>query len=341
VKLSIIILCWNDLKVIPECLKSIFDETSAIDFEVIVSDNGSTDGSVEFIRERFPKVRIIENRANLGFAKGNNVGIRAALGEYVLILNPDTIIRDRALERLVAFADAHPEAGGFGCRVLNPDGSFQNPARPIPTVQGYLLGALCARWLGRISPRFYSDLYPGWEGRTEREIGFQSGCCVMFRADLLKGLGGFDEQFFYHFEESDLCLRVWKSGCSILFYPGAEITHLGGQSVGRFPIRFALETYRSGYRFFYKHGGRNGVRQIRWVYLLRLYVRLIGYSVLNLVAARESARNRLAMYRVAIKWNWLLDPMEFIKSGQEPEVGYEPLAPGRPTPSPNMVVTKS
>lgn len=325
-KLSIIILCWNDLKVIADCLKSIFEETRQIEFEVIVSDNGSADGSVEFIRAHFPSVRIVENRANIGFAKGNNAGIRVALGEYVLILNPDTIIRNGALQRLVAFADQRPETGAFGCRVVNPDGSFQNPARPLPTVWGGFLAALCVRWPGRVSKRFATDLYPGWDGRSVRPIGFQSGCCVMFRGDLLKRLGGFDEQFFYHFEETDLCARVWKLGFSVLYYPGAEIMHLGGQSVGRFPIRFALETYRSGYRFFYKHYGRDGVMRIRWVYLLNLYVRRIGYSILSLVQPSERVRNRLAMYAVAIKWHRHLKPLQFIQTGQEPDVGYEPLA---------------
>src|SRR6516164_825304 len=97
-KLSIVIICWNDLKVIANCLKSIFEETANIEFEVIVSDNGSTDGAPDYIREHFPTVQIVENRANLGFAKGNNAGIRVAQGEYVLILNPDTVILDRALE---------------------------------------------------------------------------------------------------------------------------------------------------------------------------------------------------------------------------------------------------
>src|SRR5208337_5147644 len=99
----------------------------------------------------FANVRIVENKANLGFAKGNNAGIRVAQGEYILILNPDTVILNRALEKLVAFADRHPEAGAFGCRVLNPDGSFQIPARPIPTVSSKLVGALYLRWLGRLS----------------------------------------------------------------------------------------------------------------------------------------------------------------------------------------------
>jgi|ERR1035437_1613989 GT2 family glycosyltransferase len=114
-KLSIVIICWNDLKVILDCLKSIFAETRAIEFEVIVSDNGSTDDSLARIRMEFPLVRITENGANLGFAKGNNAGIKVAKGEYVLILNPDTIVRDRALDKLVSFAERHPEAGAFGC----------------------------------------------------------------------------------------------------------------------------------------------------------------------------------------------------------------------------------
>jgi GT2 family glycosyltransferase len=326
-KLSIVIICWNDLKVIANCLKSIFTETAKIGFEVIVSDNGSSDGSLDYIRQHFPKVRIVENNANLGFAKGNNAGIGVAQGEYVLILNPDTIILDRALEKWVSFADRHPEAGAFGCRVLNPDGSFQNPARPIPTLSGYLVSALCLRWLSRFSRAFQCDLYPGWKGRDERNIGFQSGCCVMFRGEILSHLGGFDERFFYHCEEADLCFRVWQSGSSVLFYPGAEITHLGGQSVGRFPIQFAVETYRSGYRFFHKHYGFSGANKIRWIYLLRLGLRYCGYKAISFFKSDEALVNRLKMYQVTMKWNFLLNPIRFIKTGKEPNLGYEPLAP--------------
>ncbi len=324
-KLSIVILCWNDSKVIGDCLASIRRETHLANYEVIVSDNGSTDGSVAYIRSHFPEVRVLENCANLGFAVGNNAGIRVAVGEYVLILNPDTIIQDRALDKLVAFADFRPQTGAFGCRVLNPDGSYQNPARPLPSIRGYLLAALCLRWPGRWSSRLHSDLYPGWQGDTEREIGFQSGCCILFRRELLERLGGFDPQFFYHFEESDLCARVWRSGSNIRFCPDAQIVHLGGQSVGRFPIRFALETYRSGYRFFYKHYGRRGLLQIRRVFLLHLYVRQLGYTLISWVHPTETVRNRLSMYRVAARWHRRLQPLRFIESGEEPDAGYEPL----------------
>src|SRR5260370_16589098 len=119
-KLSIIILCWNDLRVISNCLRSIYASTHSTEVEVIVSDNGSTDGTVEFIGKNFPQVHIIENGTNLRFAKANNVGIRASQGEYILILNPDTIIHDATLDKLVVFADGHPPPRTLAYHVLHP-----------------------------------------------------------------------------------------------------------------------------------------------------------------------------------------------------------------------------
>src|SRR5580692_10823983 len=150
-KLSVVIICWNDLRVIRECLRSIFAGTKSADFEVIVSDNGSTDGSVQFIHENYPQVRVVENRANLGFAKGNNAGIRVAQGEFVLILNPDTIIHKGSLDKFIAFADQHPEAGAFGCRVLNLDGTYQISARPFVSLRGEWIVALKLRPLAYFS----------------------------------------------------------------------------------------------------------------------------------------------------------------------------------------------
>jgi hypothetical protein len=326
-KLSIVIICWNDLSDIGKCLESIYWETSAIEFEVIVTDNASTDGSVEHVRSHFPKVRIVENRSNRGYGAGNNAGFRAALGEYVLILNPDTLIRERAIEKLLAYAECHPEAGAFGCRVLNTDGSFQHAAYPVPTVRSFLIAALYLRWLGRLSDFFVSDTYVGWEGMVEREIGYQTGCCLLIRNQWLKSLGGFDEQFFHQFEDVDLCLRLWKSGSSILFFPGAEIIHVGGLNRGRYPLRVVLETHRSRYRFFGKHYGKRVVKQIRRVSLISLWIRRMGYGVINCLKRDEAIRNRLAMYRVLIKWHWRIDPVRFIENGEEPDVGYKPLAP--------------
>jgi GT2 family glycosyltransferase len=326
-KLSIIIVCWNDIEVIPECLRSIHAETKEVDFEVIVSDNGSTDSSVQFIRDTYPNVRIVENGTNLGFAKGNNAGIPLVRGEYVLFLNPDTIVLDRAFDRWMPYVEQHRDAGAFGCRVLNPDGTFQNAARPTPTAWRYLISALYLRWLGRLSDLFLSDTYEGWNGTTERDVDWVTGCCLLLPAKIVRALGGFDERFFYHFEEVDLCLRVRKAGYRILFDPEPQVIHLGGQSVSRFPIRFKLEAYRSRYRFFFKHYGERALWSIRWVSLLGLYLRRAGYGFRSWVLANEALGSRLEMYRVLVAWNLRLDPLRFILHGEEPAVGYEPLAP--------------
>lgn len=320
-KLSIVIICWNDWKVIEDCLRSIVEGTRKIEYEVIVSDNGSTDGSIARIRAQFPAVRVIENGANLGFAKGNNSGIREAKGEYVLILNPDTIVHDGSLDNWIEFADSHLEAGAFGCRVLNPDGTYQRSARPFPTSSRYLIAALWLRPLGYLGGMTLSDEYEGWKGNTEREIDWQSGCCVLFRGALLKQLGGFDERFFYHFEEVDLCRRVWEAGYRIRFTPRVSITHLGGQSVGRFPIRFALETNRNRYRYFYKHFGERGAKRCRRILLIHYGVRRLGYGLMYAFRPTQALKDRLEVYRTAAQWNKQLDPLKFVEHGTEPEIG--------------------
>jgi GT2 family glycosyltransferase len=317
-KLSIVIICWNDWKVIENCLRSIFDGTTKTEFEVIVSDNGSMDGSIERIRAQFPAARVIENGANLGFSKGNNAGIREAVGDYVLILNPDTIVHPGSLDRWMEFADQHPEAGAFGCKVLNPDGTYQGTARPFPTVRRALIAAFGLRPLGLLGRAFLSDKYVGWNGDREREIDWQSGCCILLRGDLLRRLGGFDEQFFFHFEEVDLCYRVWESGQPIRFTPEVTITHLGGQSVGRFPVRFAIETNRNCYRYFYKHFGAKGAKQVRKVILANLRIRQVAYGLMCWWKPTESLKHRLDMYRLVTRWNALLDPVEFVERGAEP-----------------------
>jgi hypothetical protein len=326
-KLSVVIICWNDWKVIENCLRSLFNCTIETEFEVIVTDNGSTDGSIEGVRAQFPSVRVIENGANLGFSKANNVGIRESIGEYVLILNPDTIIYPGSLDRWVEFADRHPEAGAFGCKILNPDGTYQVAQRPFPTVRRHLIAAFGLRPLGLFGRAFLSDKYVGWHGETEREIDWQSGCCILLRGDLLRRLGGFDEQFFFHYEEVDLCHRVWESGHPIRFTPAVTITHLGGQSVGRFPVRFAIETNRNCYRYFYKHFGAKGARRCRQVILAHVRIRQFAYGVMCWLRPTERLKHRLDMYRLVKEWNAMLDPVEFVERGAEPEIRYASSVP--------------
>jgi GT2 family glycosyltransferase len=322
-KLSIIILCWNDLKVIGDCLRSIYATTRSTEFEVIVADNGSTDGSIEFIRANYPQAQVIENGKNLRFAKANNVGIQASRGEYVLILNPDTIIHEGTLDKMVAFADGHPEAGAYGCRVLNADGSYQGCARPLPTIHGEWIVALHLNALAYISDWFQPNVYVGWQGETQRTVGWLAGCFILFRGDLLKRLGGFDEQFFYYHEDMDLCRRVWQAGLSILYTPAVSITHLGGHSTSkRFPpIGFALDGQVTRYLYYYKHHGRSGVRSIRRATLVSLALRRMGYGLIQLARPTESRKARLDLLRVLFDWTLRINPVRLVENGEEPDLG--------------------
>jgi GT2 family glycosyltransferase len=328
-KLSIIILCWNDLKVIPDCLHSIYATTRSTDFEVVVSDNGSTDGSLEFIRTNYPQVIVIENKRNLRFAKANNVGIRAATGEYILVLNPDTIIHEGALDTMIGFADGHPEAGAFGCRVLNRDGSYQVSARPFASLAGEWIVAFYLRPLGHLSSWFSSDTYVGWEGMTQRNVDWVTGCFILARRTVLGQIGAFDEQFFYYYEDMDLCRRIWQSGRSIIFTPRACITHLKGQSTNqRLPgVTFALDGQVTRYLYFHKYCGDSGVRQARWIALVSLSLRRLGYGLAQLMAPRADRSKRLELLRTLFEWNSRVDPVRLVKHGEEPDLGY--LAPGR------------
>lgn len=318
-QLSIVILCWNDLKVIGDCLRTIYAGTHTTNFEVIVSDNGSTDGSVEFIRSNFPQVRVLENGRNLRFSKGNNVGIRECTGDLILILNPDTLIHDGALDRFVEFADQHPEAGAFGCRALWPDGSYQGGAWRFPTIWRLWMQALYLWPLGYFSDVFAADKYLGWRGDTEREIDWMAGFCLLVRAKLLKSLGGFDERFYYYCEDLDLCHRIRKAGYKILYTPNAVITHLMGMSSAkRFPVPFELDKYRNRYRYYYKYYGRVGVRRYRRVALASLHVRQVGYGLLRMVRPTEELKKQLELYGISAAWHKYVNPVRLVENGEEP-----------------------
>jgi len=322
-KLSIVILCWNDLKVIGDCLRSIFATTKETEFEVIVSDNGSTDGSVEQVRREFPAVRLIENGKNLRFAKGNNVAIRATQGEYVLILNPDTIIHEGALDGMVKFADAHPEAGAFGCKVVNRHGQYWISARPTHTLRAEWCTALGLGFLSPISEWFNAGAYVNWNGDTERTVGWLAGCFILVRGDLLRQLGGFDEQFFYYYEDTDLCRRIWDAGYPVLYNPNFSITHLGGQStINRFnPTSFALDAEVTRYRYCYKYYGAKGVRSLRRASLVGLSLRRLVYRILQLARPNEARNKRLELLNTLLEWNRQVNPVRLVEHGEEPDLG--------------------
>lgn len=246
--LSIVIVSWNTVVLLADCLGSISTGTTGLEHHVIVVDNASTDDSAAMIAREFPAVQLIRNAENVGFARANNQGLRASAGHYVLFLNSDTRVPRGALSALVGFMDAHPDAGACSPRLARADGSTQPFAfggDPTPTY-------LCARgWMRLIQHRAVHD----WETRESQSVDWVSGACLLARRDAVLQVGGFDENFFMYFEDNDLCLRMRRAGWKILYNPKVTITHLGGSSMP--PDQARQRFYDASLRQFYaKHYAR-------------------------------------------------------------------------------------
>lgn len=231
IDVSIIIVSYNTRAMTLACLASIGAQTHRVSTEIIVVDNNSPDGSAQAIGEVAPHARLLARADNLGFARANNLAAEIAQGEHLLLLNPDTIILDRAIERLLAFACAHPEAGICGGRTLHADGRLD----PTCAFARMTPWSLLCRTTGLAnlfpsSPLFNSEPMPGWQRDTAREVDVIAGCFLMVRRDLWQRLGGFDPAFFMYGEEADLCLRARALGARPMLAPEATIIHLGGAS---------------------------------------------------------------------------------------------------------------
>jgi GT2 family glycosyltransferase len=271
---SVIIVNWNTCDLLRQCLQSVEAETSSAVCEVIVVDNASSDSSAAMVRSEFPRVTLLVNEENRGFAAANNQAIAVAKGRYVLLLNSDTIVLDRAIEKTVAFADQHPDAAVTGCRVLNPDRTLQNSCFMFPSILNWFLFSL---YLYRIFPtsRFFGREYMTWWSRSDsREVEVVTGCYMLVRKQAIDEVGCLDEQFFMYAEETDWCYRFNAKGWKIWFTPDPEIIHIGGASAIRLGATRARVTNRSFVRYMFKHWSKPravvGVGMIALFYLTRL-----------------------------------------------------------------------
>lgn len=230
--LSIIIISYNTREMTLECIRSAFRETKDETFEIIVLDNASTDGSGDAIEAEFgDRLRLIRSPENLGFARANNIAAQHAGGEYLLLLNPDTVVLDGAIDRLIAFARRAPDAGIWGGRTVFADGSL-NPAScwTRQTLWSLLCQATGLSSLFRRSSLLNPEGLGGWDRSTERAVDIVSGCFLLIRRDLWDRLDGFHPDFFMYGEEADLCLRAHGLGARPRVTPEATIIHHGGAS---------------------------------------------------------------------------------------------------------------
>jgi GT2 family glycosyltransferase len=250
-KLSIVIVNWNTGKLLEKCLDSLFSNPPEVEFEVWVVDNASSDQSVSMVKSAFPRVNLIKNEENLGFAGANNQAIRRCTGEYVLLLNPDTEIRADALQVLVDFMERHPVAGGAGAKILNPDGTLQVSCYPAPTLSREF-------WrLFQLDRVRYYGIYDmaAWDPDRDREVDVIQGACLILRARALEEVGLLDVDYFMYTEEVDVCYRLRKARWKLIWVPGARVVHYGGQATQQVATEMFLELYRSKILYFTKHHG--------------------------------------------------------------------------------------
>jgi GT2 family glycosyltransferase len=229
--ISVLVVSYNTRAMTLDCLRSLEAETRT-PHEVIVFDNASTDGSADAIAAAFPHMRLIRSAENLGFAGGNNAAATHARGRYILLLNPDTVVLDGAVDRLLAFAEALPRARIWGGRTLFADGRL-NPTSCWGRMT--LWNVFCrTSGLSALFPGsrlFNAETYPGWERDSVRAVDLVTGCLLLIEREFWEALGGFDLDYFMYGEEADLCLRARRMGADPHITPDAAIVHYGEASL--------------------------------------------------------------------------------------------------------------
>lgn len=252
--LSIVIVNYNTEALLKDCLQSVYAGVNGTPLRILVVDNNSHDNSVAMVKSCFPRVQVVENRCNVGFSKANNLVISRSDSDYVLLLNPDTLIIEDAIERMVKFMDEHPKVGIAGCKVLNRDGTLQLACRrsiPTPRVAFFRLTGL-----SRLFPKSkvmaeYNMTYTSPE--ETHEVGAVSGAFLMIRKKAIDEIGLLDERFFMYGEELDWCLRARRAGWAVMYHPAAQIIHYKGESTKHNSRKAAIEFYRAMYLFHKKH----------------------------------------------------------------------------------------
>jgi O-antigen biosynthesis protein len=254
VELSIIIVNYNVKEFLQNLVHSLQKAVSNVNHEIIVVDNASDDGSVEFIREKFPQIKLIANQANLGFSKANNIALRVAQGKFLLLINPDTIISEDTISKMIEFFDGHHNAGLVGCKILNPDGSLQLACRR--SFPGPWTSFCKVTGLSTLFPK--SKLFAKYnltylDENTTHEVDAISGSFMMMKRVVYEKVGGFDEQFFMYGEDLDLCYRIQKNGYKVYYYPGTQIIHYKGESTKRSSLDETKYFYKAMQLFVKKH----------------------------------------------------------------------------------------
>ena len=280
-----VVVTYNGMPWIEPCLESIQD------YPTIVVDHGSTDGTVELVRERFPQATVIEQE-NKGLGAGFNRGIRSEPdARYYLLINSDAWVVDDAVERLARFADKNPRVAIVGPRLRYPDGSLQRSVRGFPTLWRLATEYLFLRKLAPRSSALNAFYAGGFEHDRTREAEFLMAACYLVRSAATDEVGLFDERYFMFSEEVDWCYRFHQAGWGVVFFPGAEVVHVGGASWKKEFDPMFREQVRGHLRFLAKHRGLEQAEQTRWLLLVGLRLRALTFP-----------KGRRETYRAAAEW---------------------------------------
>ncbi|MDH4321355.1 MAG: glycosyltransferase family 2 protein [Desulfobulbaceae bacterium] len=295
--LSIVIVNWNTRDLLRNCLTSIADTVTGLDYEVFVVDNASADDSVAMVREQFPSVIVIANDTNRGFAAANNLAFRRMQGRYALLLNSDTVLTDGAISTLFGFMEENSEVGMCCGQLLNEDGSRQNSIANFPSVWPLLCNETLLRLL--LPAKFPSKRQVYSE---PVEVDSCIGACMLVRKAAMDVVGLLDERFFFYFEETDWAYRFKKAGWRICLVPQARIYHLQGKSVG-YSAKARIMFHRSRSIYFKKwHPGQHGVM------IAVIFARTVINILLNLLGGiftlgmQRGIRQRLAVNAQLAWW---------------------------------------
>ena len=265
--MSIVLVCWNNKAYLDPCLKSLYEGGLKSSFDVVVVDNGSTDGSQQMLAEKYPQVKVIQNAGNVGLGKASNQGIEATNGRHVLLLNNDTLVNAPALDVLVEYLDAHPKAGATAGRLLNPDGSFQSGFAPFSTLlEEFLI-------VTRIGELLWTGYPSHGDAQEIKETGWMSSACLLVRRAALDQIGLLDEGYFIYGDEADLQYRLNKAGWKVVFLPNSSIVHFGGRSMDRWKRRKMV--YRGKMMFYQKNYGLVSAFFLRVLFFLMSLVKLL------------------------------------------------------------------
>jgi len=273
-KISVIIVNYNVKYFLEQCLHSVQNGCGGIDAEIFVVDNNSVDGSVKMVREKFPRVHLIENKENKGFSAANNQAIRKSKGEYVLLLNPDTLVEDDTLRKVVDFMDRNPDAGGLGVKMLDGKGKFLPESKrglPYPSVAFFKVFGLSSLFP---KSRIFGAYHLGYLDKDQtHEVDVLAGAFMLIRRKTLEKTGLLDEEFFMYGEDIDLSYRITQAGYKNYYFPGTRIIHYKGESTKKGSLNYVFMFYNAMIVFARKHFSRKNARVFSIMINIAIYIR--------------------------------------------------------------------